>query len=77
MGKIDSFSLYWDYDIEGSKVCTISEKGIFYKVMLEMVFKINIYIFSHFYNKFTFLTDNIKKTQLHHRAFNNDYQIQG
>lgn len=39
MGKIDSFSLYWDYDIESSKVSSISEKESFYKTMLEMVFK--------------------------------------
>lgn len=38
MGKIDSFSLYWDYDIESTKVSSISEKEAFYKVMLDMVY---------------------------------------
>lgn len=38
MGKVDSFSIYWDHDIEKSKVSSVPDKGSFYKTMLEMVF---------------------------------------
>ena len=37
MGKIDSFSLYWDHNIEDSKVSSITDRKLFNSTMLEMV----------------------------------------